>query len=117
MRLRITAVDSAPDDLPAQIPFEAELLREIPGPDRPDYWLARLAEPIEWAIDGRRLRISHLVFAARLSGSRIEAGIRRLPVGIAYVTDPSLLDDDALDFDKCQYVAIGSVDDAAGESA
>ncbi len=33
-----------------------------------------------------------------------------LLIGIAYVTDQTVLGDDALDFGKCRYVAIGTAD-------
>ncbi len=117
MRLKVTSLDTGPEGLYAQTPFEAELLRQIPGPDRPDYWLARLPNPIEWETEGRQLKISHLVLAARWSGSQIGAGMRDFPLGIAYVVDPSLLDDDALDFEKCQYVAIGFADEVADNAS
>ncbi|MDH3316618.1 MAG: hypothetical protein OER43_12760 [Gammaproteobacteria bacterium] len=114
--LRITSVDYAPDDLYRQTPFDAKILRKIPGSDRPDYWLARLLNPIHWLQDGRELEISYLVLAARWADTQISAGIRQLPIGIAYVTDPSLMDDEALDFDKCKYVAVGVAEDAAHSS-
>ena len=41
MQLTITSVDYAPEELDEQIPIVAELLRELPGDDRPNYWLAR----------------------------------------------------------------------------
>jgi hypothetical protein len=40
-----------------------------------------------------------------------------LPVGIAYVTDESVLEDVHLDFKKCKYVSIGiSYDPAVGKN-
>jgi hypothetical protein len=33
-----------------------------------------------------------------------------LLIGIAYVTDQSVLEDEALDFGKCQCIAIGTAD-------
>ena len=47
---------------------------------------------------------------------RIEPGVRNLPVGIAYVTDETLLQDARLGFGKCSYVAIGIADDVRGEA-
>ncbi len=40
MRLAVTGVDHAPSELEDQTPFTIELIRQMPGPDRPDYWLA-----------------------------------------------------------------------------
>ncbi|MBN7793282.1 hypothetical protein LC082_01660 [Microbacterium esteraromaticum] len=47
-RLRITGIDTGPADLPAQLPAEARLLRQAPGPDRPDYFFAVLDEAIAY---------------------------------------------------------------------
>ncbi len=113
MELTIAGVDYAPEDLYGQVPLVVELLREIPGDDRPDYWLGALKKPVRWLKDNCEREISHLVLAARWEGTRIERGARNLPVGIAFVTDPSLLDDKRLDFRKCAYVAIGISDDTS----
>lgn len=112
--LTITDVDHAPEELHDQMPLVVELLRELPGDDRPDYWLGRLRTPIRWLHEGRERRITHLVLAARWEGTRIEPGVESLPVGIAYVVDESLVDDSRLDFAKCVYVAIGTSHDTGG---
>ena len=36
MELHVTSVDYAPEELHDQVPLVFELLREIPGSDRPD---------------------------------------------------------------------------------
>jgi hypothetical protein len=110
MKITVTSVDYAPDDLYEQTPFEAELLRQIPGPDRPDYWLASLPKPLRWRRDGKDTQVTHLVLAARWVGGQIARGMRTTPVNIAYVVDESLLTDAALDFQKSAYVAIGVAD-------
>jgi hypothetical protein len=107
MRMTISWVDYAPDDLYDQTPFDVDLLREIPGSDRPDYWVGALLEPLRWEEKDRE--ITHLVLAARWQGTSIGLGMKNLPVGIAYVTDSTLLDNGQLDFSKCAYVAIGMV--------
>jgi hypothetical protein len=112
MRLTITSIDG-PQQLAEKAPLNAELLREIPGPDRPDYWLAALDPPITVLIDNHDRRITHLILAARWLGTAIASGANDLPLGIAYVTDPSLLNDSKLDFGKCHYVAIGVGSDAS----
>ena len=109
-RFRVTSVDYEPADLAAQVPFEGTLLRAIPGPDRPDYWLAQLAKPLVWDDNGRKQSISHLILSARYEGQTIQRGFPRLTIGIAYVTDSSLLSDAKLDFAKCRYVAIGEAE-------
>jgi hypothetical protein len=112
VRFRLTDVDNAPDDLPSQTPAEGILLRPLPGPDRPDYWLARLDRPLRWMDAGTERAIDHLVLAARYQGQSIGTGFESLTVGIAYVVDPSLLSDAALTFAKARYVAIGTIDRA-----
>jgi hypothetical protein len=107
MKLTITSVDHAPDDLYGQLPFTVDLIKKIPGDDRPDYWIGKAKPEIKWLKDKHEQKVSHLVLAARLSGTRIRPGAKGLPVGIAYVTDESLLADDHLNFKKCAYVAIG----------
>lgn len=107
MELTIVSVDYAPHELEEQTPIVVKLLREIPGDDRPDYWLGKVKIPIRWIYHNQEREITHLVLAARWEGTTIEPKVRDLPVGIAYVTDITLLDDQHLDFNKCEYVAIG----------
>jgi hypothetical protein len=112
MRFRLIDVDHAPDELASQTPAQGLLLRSIPGPDRPDYWLARLDRPLRWIDEGMERSIDHLVLAARYQGQSIGAGDGRLTVGVAYVVDPTLLADAALTFVKIRYVAIGTIERA-----
>lgn len=107
MQLTITSVDYAPEDLYEQVPLVVDMIREIPGDDRPDYWLGSLRTPIRWLVDNHIREVTHLVLAARWQGTAIAVGAENLPVGIAYVTDQSVLDDKQLDLAKCVYVAIG----------
>lgn len=107
MQLTITTVDYAPEELYDQTPLVVQVLRELPGPDRPDYWLGELEKPLRWLDDNVERQITHLVLAARWEGTRIEPGAENLPVGIAYVTDDTLLDDSVVAFEKCTYIAIG----------
>jgi hypothetical protein len=109
MKLRITDVDYAPEELYGQVPFEASLLREVPGKDRPDYWLAELAKPLQWkSKEGNEVTVTHIVLTARYVGARIAPGVGEITVGIAYITDISALADAQLDFSKCYYSAIGT---------
>ena len=117
MELIIESVDYAPTELYEQCPIIVELMREIPGPDRPDYWLGKTKTPIRWIKENTERQITHLILAARWEGTRIEPDAKNLPVGVAYVTDETLLNDAKLSFDKCDYVAIGfSHMDGAAES-
>jgi len=106
MKITIHSVDYAPDDLYGQVPIVARLTREMPGDDRPDYWLGELAKPLSWSTPEGTRTIRHIVVAARLVGTRIEPGAE-LPVGIAYVTDGSQVTETRFDLNKAAYVAIG----------
>lgn len=110
MRVTITSVDYAPEDLYEQVPILVELLRPIPGSDRPDYWLGRLLHPVEWYVGGEEREVTHLVVSTRLMGGRFVPGARDLPISIAYVKDLSVLGDDRLEFSKCMFVALGVCD-------
>jgi hypothetical protein len=114
MYLTITALDFGPQDLYEQLPIVVDLFRSIPGDDRPDYWLGAVKRPIRWQVKNQnRVRdVTHLVVVARWTGTTVEFGAENLPIGIAYVTDESVLDDAHLDFAKCAYVAIGTATEA-----
>jgi hypothetical protein len=118
MELMIESVDYAPEELYEQCPIIVELIRELPGPDRPDYWLGKPKAPIRWLKENTERYITYLILAARWEGTRIEPKAKNLPVGIAYVVDESLLNDSKLTFEKCSYVAIGlsHVDGAVGSA-
>ena len=109
-RLRVTSVDSAPEDLYEQVPFTARLLRKVAGPDMPDYWLAELDKPLSWVDAGASRQVTHIVLGTRHEGQTITEDFTRLTVGLAYVTDPSALNDADLSLAKCRYVAIGQME-------
>jgi len=117
MRLTVRSVDYNPPELGEQLPFSFELLRCIAGPDRSDYWLGRLDEPLHWLDNGRERMIEHLIICARWQGTRVELLARNLAINIAYVIDPSQIDDQTLSLEKCRYVAIGIADEAGRDGA
>ena len=53
------------------------------------------------------------MLAARWQGTRIEPDVEHLPIGIAYVTDNTVLEESRLDFVKCHYIAIGIASDTS----
>jgi hypothetical protein len=116
MKLKVTEVDYAPNELYEQTPFEIVLTREILGPDRPDYWIGQLVNEIDWIKDNEQVKVSHVVVAARWVGTAIQPNVSNLPIGISYVTDLSVLNDKTLDFSKCEYVAIGIAYELEGGS-
>jgi hypothetical protein len=111
MRVKITSVDYAPDELYEQTPFEAVLLREIPGRG---YWVAALAKPIRWSRNGIESSASRLILEARWLGTRIGRGMSDIPVNIAYVVDESVWADAWFDFGKCESLAVGAASDITG---
>lgn len=88
-RLKIALVDYPPQELDGQAPFEAVLLREIPGRG---YWAAYLPKPIHLSRYGNATSVSHLILEARWMGMRIDRGVRDLPVNISYAVDESVWD-------------------------
>jgi hypothetical protein len=103
--------------LDEQVPFKIKLLRLLPGPDRPDYWLGEMLTPLFWISDNRRMRVDHVVVCARWKGTEIAPLVENLPIGIAYVTDPTQVTDASVDFAKCKYVAIGLAHETTGKPA
>ena len=114
MKLHVTSVDYAPEELYEQVPLVFDLIREIPGDDRPDYWIAKCEMPIRWIHDNFEKQVNYVVVAARWEGTRIESNAENLPIGISYVIDESVLNDEKLKFKKCIYVAIGVSHETAG---
>lgn len=136
-RFRIDGIDVGPDDLPAQLPREGALLRQVPGPDRPDYFLGVLDAPLTYrttldalrengvdpaSADPRLIRIEDdgtvelgvfgVCFAARIVGQAPHAGMRDFPVMLAYVVDNSVMRDETIDFSKLVYSAVAFLSDA-----
>lgn len=110
MRFVITSVDYAPSELSEQVPIRGHVLRQIPGPDRPDYHLAELDRPLVWKRDSGEESVTHIVLAARWVGGILSANMRTTPVNIAYVVDGTVLNDERLDLKKCYYSAVGVAD-------
>jgi hypothetical protein len=114
MKLKITSVDHAPSELHDQVPFAVKLLRQLPGPDRPDYWLGEIEGGLRWIDANIEREVRHVILAARWVGTQIEPHVEHLPIGIAYVTDAAQLQDAAVSFEKCKYVAIGLASEVEG---
>ena len=110
MRFSVTSVDGV-EDFDGALPFKGKVLRQLPGSDRPDYFLAVLDTPFTWKKEKKL--ISHIVICARWDGGVLSAKMSHTAVNIAYVTDKSVLSDPKLDFTKCYFVAIGVADGEA----
>ena len=86
LKLSISSVDLGPEELKGQTPFLIELLRELSGPDRPDYWLGRAVSPSDaGAAPNGELLTSLLRRACSTRG--LSPRVENLPVGIAFVID------------------------------
>lgn len=133
----IDAIDVGPADLPGQLPRQATLLRMLPGPDRDGYALAALSHPIrfttttaqlaEGTFDTTRLATADpatvtvrpdgtvdalvygLVLAPRTVGDQFHPAMTHFPVALAYVLDPTQLQDRAVDFTKVHYAAVAFI--------
>lgn len=108
----IESVDYAPEGLEAQLPITLKIIKKLPGEDRPDYWLCQVKKPIIWNDNNIEKEINYIIIAARWIGTQIMPKIKKLPIGISYVLDESVLEDSRLVFDKCSYVAIGLLSDS-----
>jgi hypothetical protein len=113
VQLALRSVAFKTGDKSDDVQLRVTLIRQIPGPDRPDYWLGALEKPFHWTgrSEPETHEIEYLVLATQWEETTVRPGVTRLPVGIAFVVDPSLLDDRELDLDKIRYVALGIADD------
>lgn len=102
IKLRLIDCDYAPEDMEKQLPVSCQLIRMIPGNDRPDYWIAKCDRSIKYGDS----TIKYLVLAPRFVGAKIEKGMGTIAVNVAYVIDETITQDTTLNFDKCRYVAI-----------
>ncbi|MFI6431403.1 hypothetical protein [Rhodococcus oryzae] len=120
--------DSGPAELAAQLPVRAELVRVLPGPDRPDYCLALLekrlvfkpgpdfdvsrvgSEFLRTDTDGSpAVLVYAVVFCARFQGTQVAPDMKDLWVNLAYVIDNSQMRDGAVDFAKLENVAVARI--------
>ena len=106
MAFTVTSIDAAPSELEAQVPFRFSLLRSVEGPDRPDYWLARLESPLQWNDGARQRTATHIVVSPRHAGVELSRVTPKVVLGLALVTDETALTDPRLDLAKCRYYAI-----------
>ena len=134
--VRISRFDTAPDELEWQLPLDGELYRLLPGPDRPDYSVVLLERPLHFypepALDlarvpadqqvedrkGRRMvRVDAVLVCARFVGQQLHPGMVDLPVNVAHVLDNALVREDAVDFAKISFAAVGYLSEGRGEPA
>ncbi|UMB69147.1 hypothetical protein [Mycobacterium paraterrae] len=113
----------------AQLPRTAKLTRRLAGPDRDDYFLAILENPIryhpsppfDWsrsperftATDdsGRFIWVYGIIIAALMTGTQIHAGMKNFAVNLAFVIDHTAGSDEMLDFGKCDSIGWATIND------
>ncbi|VAZ61075.1 hypothetical protein [Mycobacterium kansasii] len=124
-------VFTAVEELQRQLPITAELWRRIPGPDRPDYFLAGLEQRInyhpidgfDWARcqpeflarddSGPFVWVYAVIVASLIEGTQLHAGMQEFPVRLAYVIDNTVGHDAQLEFAKCDYICYAMISDLA----
>jgi hypothetical protein len=74
IQLTISDVDYCPEELDQQLPLVVDLIRQLPGNDRPDYWIAKARIPIRWIHENHEHLVGHLG-----AGSAYIDGGRRWP--------------------------------------
>jgi hypothetical protein len=131
----LTRLDLGPAELEKALPIRADALRVMPGPDRPDYLLARFEKPLKYRTpvgfemeradptlrgrdeQGDFVIVQGIVVCARFVGQGFRSGMRDLAINVAYVIDNTLANDPRIDFAKLEYVAVGFIDDAEAAPA
>lgn len=102
IKAELTECDCCSDELKKQLPVKCTFIRMIPGKDRSDYWLVQCETPIKY----QNTEINYVILATRFVGEKIKKGMGSHIVNMAYVIDETLIKDETLEFNKCEYVAI-----------
>jgi hypothetical protein len=115
IRVTVDSIDSAPEELYEQEPFEVTLLRQISASvlgDDGECWVGELTRPLRWNRDGTDTQVTHILLADHWLNAHYRPGVHFWPVKVIYVVDSSLLSDASVDPEKCHYAAIGAAHDA-----
>lgn len=130
----VTKLDLGPEEFAEVLPLRAQLVRVMPGSDRPDYLLCtteraipfrppagfdlRRAHPSFLTQDARGdlIAIQAVVICTRLVGDGFHVGMKDVAVNIAYVIDMSLGTDTSVDFAKLEFAAVGFIDDSPDDA-
>lgn len=107
VKFQINHAEQAPDEFRLQLPFSAKIIRQIPGNDRIDYFLAKLEKTLVWTSpkDGSTKEIRNIVVCTRYKGQQLNPKMSNMGVAVAYVIDSSLMNDPILRFSKIKYMA------------
>lgn len=112
LKLTVRSVEGS-RTLEELVPFDINLLRTLPGPDRPDYWLGEVVRPLCFVLNRRRVDFTYAVLAEKAKGGHIEAGARNVPIALAYITDIAQLGAREVNFGQCRYFAIAMTDETS----
>ena len=110
MIVEIENFDGMAPPIGATEPMRITLLRRFASsPDGSEYWLGRPEAPFAYRPkDSAGIIVSHVVVGPGWNGQSFDGPNRDGRVNLAYVTDASLLEDEVIDFAKCDYVAYGA---------
>ena len=103
MHGEIVRFDTGLEEWESKLPIKIHFLKPLSSSDGSDYALAALERPLVY----QSKRIDLLIVGARFEGARIGRGMIDFPINIAVVVDNSILNDNAVDFAKGEYVAVG----------
>ncbi len=113
LKFKLIDCDYAPQDMENQLPITFSIIRQLPGSDTNDYWLAKCEKPIKYGDKN----INYIVVGCRYVGSKLGKGVGNIALNVAYVIDESLLDDTNMNFEKCEYVAICIAEELGSDAA
>ncbi|HBX65057.1 MAG: hypothetical protein CL670_02810 [Balneola sp.] len=107
--IEIESIAKGPKELTYQLPIQAKIQKQIPGKDRPDYFLAELETPVFWVDEKQDINteVTHLILCTKKKSQFIASDMKEVIVAIAYVINDAVLTEHTLDFKKCKYVATG----------
>jgi len=103
-RFSLYEADFCPDDFINQLPILIQVIRKIPGSDRPDYWIAKSETPIFWK--DRNMTINYVIVANYFYGEKLDKNVKSIVLNVAFVVDESVINDKTLDFNKSFPIAI-----------
>lgn len=106
MKLLISSVDTGPDELTSALPINARLVRQLPGPDRPDYWLVQIVSPLSLQVRGKQIECKHAVIAARFFGYSLDLPTVSIAIGFAIVVDDAQIIEPEVKFQYIEYLAV-----------
>jgi hypothetical protein len=107
--IEISAISKGPEELSYQLPIEAKVIRQIPGKDRPDYFVVELDKSVVWVDEKKNINteVNYIVVCTKKKSQSVANDMKDVLLAIAYVKDESITKDTKLDFTKIAYVADG----------